>query len=182
MARKPRELVTDGIYHVFARGNGRDLIYRDDVDRRMYMRLLERVIVDANWRCLAYCLMANHLHLLVETPDANLSGGMHRLHSGYANDFNRRHKTCGHVFQGRYGAVRVTSDSQLVAVLTYIARNPVEAALCDEPDKWPWSSFGAVARGGDVVGVDVGRLLAYIDPDPVRARRRYVDLCNLKGA
>jgi REP element-mobilizing transposase RayT len=182
VARKPRDLVADGIYHVFARGNGRDLIYRDDVDRRIYLRLLKKVVDTTNMRCLAYCLMTNHVHLLVQTPDANLDTAMHRLHSRYASGFNQRHRTCGHVFQGRYGAVRVTSDGQLLAVLTYIARNPVEAALCDAPIDWPWSSFSCVVRATASRAVDVDRLLAHLDDDSTRALRRYVDLCNLKGA
>jgi REP element-mobilizing transposase RayT len=152
------------------------------VDRRVYLQLLKKVFVTTNVRCLAYCLMTNHVHLLVQTPDGNLNAAMHRLHSRYANAFNQRHKTVGHVFQGRYGAVRVTSDPQLLALLTYIARNPVEAALCDDPIDWPWSSFSSVARKRSPEAVDIDSLLAHLDADPTRAVGRYVDLCNLKGA
>src|SRR3954470_10220103 len=182
MARKPRENVEDGTYHVFARGDNRELIYRDDVDRRVYLRMLEKAVTAERWRCLAYCLMANHVHLLVETPRANLSNGMHRLHSRYAQAFNARHKRTGHVFQGRYGAVRIESDRQLHAVLAYIARNPVEAALCDRPDEWSWSSFGSVALDSAAAWLDEKKLLSRFDAEPARARERYVDLCNLKGA
>jgi putative transposase len=182
VARKPRENVAGGIYHVFARGDNRELVYRDDVDRRIYLRMLEKVVQAKRWRCLAYCLMANHVHLVLETPHANLSAGMHKLHSSYAHAFNARHHRCGHVFQGRYGAVRVASDEQLRAVLVYVARNPVEAALCDAPAGWPWSSFGPVALGGAVGWLAVDRLLSYLDSEPGKARRRYADLCNLKGA
>lgn len=182
MPRKPRENAEDGIYHVFARGDGRDLIYRDDADRRSYLGMLEKVVMSERWRCLAYCLMANHVHLLLETPDANLSSGMHRLHSRYAQSFNARHKRCGHVFQGRYGAVRVGSDGQLRAVLAYIARNPVEAALCDDPGQWAWSSYTSVASGSAAGWLDAERLLSYLGEEPSRALKRYVGLCNLKRA
>ena len=170
------------MYHVVARGDNRELIFHDDADRHVYLRMLEKVVTRENWRCLAYCLMANHVHLLVETPDANLSNGMHRLHSRYAQAFNGRHDRCGHVFQGRYWATRVESDRQLLAVLAYIARNPTEAALCDQPAHWRWSSFRSVAAGSTVHWLDVERLLTLLDPDPTQARERYVDLCNLKSA
>jgi putative transposase len=104
MARKPREETEGGIFHVFARGNRRQRIYLDDVDRRRYLRLLQTVVAEQRWRCLAYCLMENHVHLLVETPAANLAGGMQRLHGWYAESFNARHRHVGHLFQGRYGA------------------------------------------------------------------------------
>src|SRR5690242_13743227 len=106
MGRKPRENVANGVYHVFARGNSRAPIYLDDDDRRIYLWMLARVVLRQGWRCLAYCLMTNHVHLLLETPEPNLSHGMQQLHGGYALSFNARHGRIGHVFQGRYGAVR----------------------------------------------------------------------------
>jgi len=170
------------MYHVFARGDNRDLIFLDDADRHVYLRMLEKVVTGENWRCLAYCLMANHVHLLIETPDGNLSRGMHRLHSRYAQAFNGRHDRCGHVFQGRYGATRIESDRQLLAVLAYIARNPTEAALCDRPAQWRWSSFRSVVSDSAVHWLDDERLLALLGGDRARARERYADLCNLKSA
>jgi REP element-mobilizing transposase RayT len=128
MARKPREDVADGISHVFARGNDRRVIYRDDSDRQTYLRLLARAVTQFRWGVLAYCLMPNHVHLLIETPLANLGAGMRWLHGLYAREFNDRHGRSGHVFQGRYGSVRVKSDEQLWGVAAYIAMNPVEAA------------------------------------------------------
>lgn len=182
MARKPRDNIRGGIYHVFARGDNRELIYLNDADRHVYLRLLEKVVARDNWRCLAFCLMANHVHLLIETPEGNLSEGMHRLHSRYAQAFNGRHDRCGHVFQGRYGSVRVESDRQLFAILAYIARNPIEAALCDDPAQWRWSSFRSVISDSAAHWLADEYLLRRLDPDPVKARERYADLANLKGA
>ena len=99
------------------------------------------------WRCLAYCLMDNHVHLLIETPEANLGSGMQWLHGFYAQAYNERHGRVGHVFQGRYGAVRITSDEQLWTVAAYIANNPVEGGLCARPEDWPWSSHAAAILG-----------------------------------
>lgn len=95
--------------------------------------------------CHAYCLMPNHYHLLLETPRANLDAAMHRLNSTYAIRFNRHHERTGHVFQGRYGAKLITTDSYARSVVRYIALNPVEAALCAAPEEWPWSSYAATA-------------------------------------
>jgi REP element-mobilizing transposase RayT len=147
---------------VFARGNRKQDIFIDDDDRWVYLRLLEKVVVKQQWRCLAYCLMRNHVHLLIETPEPNLGAGMQRLHGVYAQTVNERHGWKGHVFQGRYGAERVKSDAQLLVTARYIARNPVAASLCREAREWPWSSHAAVVGGVAAPRwLDVGRLLAF---------------------
>lgn len=161
--------------HVFARGVRKQAIYVDDVDRHSYLRLLGQVVERQGWRCLAYCLMRNHVHLLVETPEPNLAVGMHRLHGLHAQAFNRRHRHVGHVFQGRYAAVIVRSDAQLLAVARYIALNPVEARLCDEACDWPWGSHAAVEGGMAPRWLDVTRLLDYFGADGGEPRERYLD-------
>jgi hypothetical protein len=105
--------------------------------------------------------MDNHIHLLIETPEANLGGGMQRLHGGYAHSFNERHGRSGHVFQGRYGAVRIEDDEQLWTTVRYIAHNPEEAGLADSAADWPWSSHAAVVFGSGPRWLDVERLLEY---------------------
>ena len=151
----------DGIFHVFARGNRRQQIYLDDADRRRYLRMLGSVVTQYHWRCLAYCLMENHVHLLLETPQANLAVGMQWLHGLYAQTFNERHGRSGHLFQGRYGSVRVKTDAQLWQLVRYLAINPVKAGLCERPGEWRWSSNGAVARSGAPRWLDHPRLLRY---------------------
>jgi putative transposase len=141
MPRKPRPEEASAVSHVFARGVRSLPIFADDLDRRRYLRLLSDVIAATGWSCLQYCLMTNHVHLLIETPTPNLAAGMCRLHGDYAVGFNKRHGFAGHVFQGRYGAVRVYDDAQLVSVVRYIDRNPAEAGL---PALWPWCSSAAL--------------------------------------
>jgi putative transposase len=178
MPRKPREEVAGGIHHVWARGNNRAEIYGDDADRTLYLHLLGRYVAKKRWRCLAYCLMDNHVHLLVETPEPNLGEGMQAFHSLYAQTYNERHARSGHVFQGRYDAKLVTDDAQLWTVVRYIARNPVEAGLSATPAAWAWSSDAAV-RGGDAPGwLDRDRLLSFFGTmggGPERTYRRFVD-------
>jgi putative transposase len=178
MARKPREETEGGIFHVFARGNRRQRIYLDDLDRRRYLRLLQTVVAEQRWRCLAYCLMENHVHLLVETPAANLAGGMQRLHGWYAESFNARHRHVGHLFQGRYGAVRVESDVQLWSVVRYIALNPVEAGLCARPDEWAWSSYAVTAGSGAPDWLDARRLLSHFASAGGEPGQRYAQFVN----
>jgi REP-associated tyrosine transposase len=162
MGREPREEVEGGIFHVYARGNRRQLIFVDDDDRRAYLARLRRVVRSNRWHCLAFCLMDNHIHLLIETPLANLALGMQHIHGPYAQTFNKRHKKVGHLFQGRYGAERVTSDAQLVATLRYIALNPVEAGLCEDAREWRWSSYALLVEGIAPEWVDGVRVRAYL--------------------
>lgn len=129
--------------HVYARGNEKKDIFRSDADRIDYVRRLGDVTTRQRWRCLAYCLMGNHVHLLVETVEPNLAAGMRRLHGGYAQEFNRRYDRVGHLFQGRYGAVKVDDEEQLATTVAYIATNPVAAGLVERPERWPWSSHRA---------------------------------------
>ena len=161
MPRKPRQEVHDGIHHVYARGNDRQLLYWDDDDHVRYLELLCHVVHRKRWRCLAYCLMSNHVHLLVQTPDANLGDGMQVLHSAYAQLFNRRHGKVGHVFQGRYGAKLMLHDEQLWTVVRYVHRNPVEAGLCRRAAEWRWSSHSGVLNGTAPAWLDRTRLLSF---------------------
>ena len=165
---------------MYARGNDRRRIYVDDRDRRIYLTTLAAIVVDKRWRCLAYCLMDNHVHLLLETPEANLAAGMQRLHGQYAQMYNKRHGRSGHVFQGRYGATRITSDEQLWLVVAYVARNPVEAGRCERPEQWRWSSHAATLQRAGPRWLDVPRLLWYLAPPGADALQRYADL--VKGS
>ena len=161
MPRRPREEMEGGVFHVFARGNGRRRIFFGDADRQRYLAMLAHTVTRARWRCLAYCLMDNHVHLLVETPRPNLGYGMQRIHGDYARWLNRRTGSCGHVFQGRYGATRMTVEPQLWITARYIAHNPVEAGLVTTADDWPWGSHAAIVRGDGPLWLDVERLLGY---------------------
>ncbi|MFB6358685.1 MAG: transposase [Thiohalorhabdaceae bacterium] len=145
MARPLRIEYPGALYHVTARGDGRDWIYLDEEDRQAFLDLLGEVVGTFNWAVHAYCLMGNHYHLLVETPDANLGRGMRQLNGVYTQRFNRRHGRVGHVFQGRYKAILVEKDAYLLELARYIVLNPVRAGLIEEPGEWPWSSYRATA-------------------------------------
>lgn len=145
MARPLRIEYPDAVYHVTSRGNDRRDIFKKPPDRERFLSTLQSVNDRYNWICHAYCLMDNHCHLLIETPDGNLSLGMRQLNGVYTQSFNRRYRKSGHVFQGRYKAVLIQKDSHLLEVARYIVLNPVRAGLTDKPETWAWSSYRATA-------------------------------------
>jgi putative transposase len=178
VSRKPRQEEAGALHHVFARGNNRRRIFVDDRDRRRYLLILEHVVAAKAWQCLAYCLMDNHVHLVVGTPRPNLGAGMQLLHGCYAQKHNERHGTSGHVFQGRFGAKRITTDGQVWMTVAYLARNPVDAGLCARPSDWRWSSHSALVRGAVPPWLDVDALLRAFEVAGGDPRRRYLEAIN----
>jgi REP element-mobilizing transposase RayT len=175
MPRAPRLELAGGIHHVYARGAAKQPIFVDDLDRHRYLSLLARTTRRMSWHCLAYCLMGNHVHLLIETPKPNLGLGMHLVHGGYGQAFNRRHTKDGHVFGARYGATRISTDAQLWVTVSYIARNPVEAGLSRTPEAWRWGSHAGVSVKRFPPWLDAHRLLAYFGQHGGDPHRRYLE-------
>lgn len=145
MARPLRLEFAGALYHLTSRGDHREKIYFDDQDRRTFLDLLGKEILQQHWVCYGYCLMDNHYHVLVETPEPNLVRGMRRLNGVYTQSFNRRHGRVGHVFQGRYKAILVDKENYLLELCRYIVLNPVRAKVVTTAGKWPWSSYRATA-------------------------------------
>lgn len=174
MARQLRLEFEGALYHLTARGNARQPIFQDDTDRRQFLALLGREILQQRWCCYAYCLMDNHYHLLVETPEANLSRGMRRLNASYTQRFNRRHKRVGHVLQGRFKSLLVEKESYLLELCRYLVLNPVRAAMVETAADWRWSSYRATV--GDEPAptwLDAAGVLALFAPEPTAARHAY---------
>jgi putative transposase len=141
MSRRLRIEFDGAIYHVMARGNARQKIVRDDVDRRRLIDGLEQTVVRHGWELLCYVVMGNHLHLLVKTPRPSLGAGMQSFLSGYAIWAARRWRREGHVFQGRYRAEMIEDESYYWTVSRYVHLNPVRAGLVGSPEEWEWSSY-----------------------------------------
>ena len=152
MSRPLRIEIENGIYHVTARGWERRVLVRDDRDRQEWFKLLDRVVVRCGWRFFAWALMDNHFHLFFQTPEANLSAGMHDLNSGYATWFNRRHRRVGSLFQGRFKAILVEDESYCWALSRYIHVNPVRAKMVERPEDYPWSSYQHYLRSRKAPG------------------------------
>jgi putative transposase len=141
MARPLRIEFPGAVYHITSRGNARQAIFLDDKDYSNFLEVLCSVINRYNWILHAYCLMSNHYHLLIETPEGNLSEGMRQLNGVYTQQFNRRHNRVGHVLQGRYKAILVDKDSYLLELCRYVVLNPVRAGLVKSPKEWKWSNY-----------------------------------------
>jgi putative transposase len=144
MSRPIRLEFPDALYHITSRGDRREDIYDDDADREAFLKIFSKVIEQNNWYCYSYCLMSNHYHLLVQTPDANLSKGMRQLNGIYTQYYNRRHGLTGHLFQGRYKSILVDQDAYLLELSRYIVLNPVKSGMVKSVEKWVWSSYRAM--------------------------------------
>jgi len=143
---RPKRIHYEGaVYHVTSRGNERRKIVIDDTDRWMFVRLLGEMVEENRVICHAWVLMDNHYHLMLETPEANLSTAMKHLNSLYTQRFNRKHHRVGHLFQGRYKALVVEKDTYLKELCRYLVLNPVRARMVRHPQEWKWSSYRATA-------------------------------------
>jgi putative transposase len=180
MTRPRRIQFEDAIYHVTARGNRRTNIFVDDRDRHLWLRIFTETSARFDLHVYALCLMPNHFHLLVQTPQANLSTALHHLNGAYAQKFNWRHGLTGHLLQGRYHAELVERQEQLLETLRYIAMNPVAAELVLHPDNWQWSTHPCICDQlprpkwlkADWV---LGQFAGENRPERIQAYRRFVD-------
>jgi len=176
MPRGPRADARGAIHHVMIRGVARARIFCDAVDRENFLLRLDRLIPELGFRCFAWALMANHVHLAIRTGPVPLPRLMARLETGYALYFNRRHGRCGHLLQNRYKSRLVEDETDLLGLLLYIHRNPLEAGLVARPGelgRYPWCGHGALTgerrpRPFEATSASL-RLLA---DDPRDARRK----------
>jgi REP-associated tyrosine transposase len=145
MATRHRPQFAGAIYHATVRGVDRQDIVRDDVDREIWVSLLARYVLECKAALHTWCLMTNHAHLLVQTPQPNIADLMQRLNSAYACRFNRRHGRVGHLYQDRYASILIVKESHLYEASRYVVLNPVRAGLCADPAEWRWSSYRATA-------------------------------------
>ncbi|HAG50262.1 MAG TPA: addiction module toxin RelE [Deltaproteobacteria bacterium] len=145
MSRPLRIEYPGAIYHITSRGNNKAPIFKDDHDRESFLNTVRHVNKRYNWLCHAYCLMDNHYHLIIETPDGNLSQGMRQLNGVYTQLFNKRYGRVGHIFQGRYKAILIQKESHLLEVCRYVVLNPIRARSVNNIEEWKWSSYSATA-------------------------------------
>jgi putative transposase len=145
MARPLRIEYPGALYHVTSRGNDRGRIFRQDSDKSYFLELFGDIIKRYHWLCHSYCLMDNHYHLIIETPEGNLARGMRQINGIYTQKHNWIYRKTGHVFQGRYKAILVDRDSYLLELCRYVVLNPVRAGIVKKPDDWHWSSYRLIA-------------------------------------
>lgn len=178
LARPLRLELAGAVYHVTARGNDRNLIFRDDEDRRVYLGRLAHYGRRFSVRILAYCLMPNHVHLALRRGCFPLSRFMAGLQSSYTQWFNRRHRKSGHLFQGRYKAFLVQEDPYLLALVRYIHLNPVKAGLAATPESYAWSSDRHYRRSPAPDWLDSSQVLEMLRSTRRLAARGYLQLMS----
>lgn len=164
------------LYHVITRGNCSGEVYHEDDDRYRFLEILNDTVKKFKPICHSYCMMTNHYHMLLETPDGNLSSCIHRLNSVYANYFNRKYDRIGHLFQGRFKAIVVQKESYLLELCRYIVLNPVRAHMVDEPGDYKWSSYRYTVslRGDPIPFLSSDWILAQFDEELSKAREKYI--------
>jgi REP element-mobilizing transposase RayT len=178
MPRRPRNAYRDGFFHVHTRGNNKQDIYLDGIDRYWFLEMLGKVVGRYEWIVYAFCLMTNHYHAVLGIPEGGLSQGMCDLNGGFARWANIRHDRCDHLFGRRFGSREIADDSYLLEACRYVVLNPVRAGLVEVPEDWAWSSYRACA-GLDYAPkwFDPGALLRLFSPRPdeaIAAYRRFV--------
>ena len=155
MSRKPRQKSRIGLYHITMRGNGKQLLFEDDEDRRRLLSLVRSAILRFNIKLIAWCLMGNHVHLVLSDPDDSVSESMHLVMSCYAAWYNRRHGHVGHVFQDRFSSAPISSEEHLLDAIRYVHFNPQKAGICPY-DSCRWSShWDYVERDPDIAMADL---------------------------
>lgn len=173
MARPPRLEHPGAVWYVTARGSGRGEVFRDDADRREFLSVLARTVVVYGWKLHAWVLMADHYHLVVETPEPTLSRGMRDLNGVTTQRFNRRHGRTGRLFDGRFRALLVDREAHLLELVRHVARNPVRAGLVRSAAAWHWSSYRATAGLVEAPEwLETAWTLGQLGRRPAEARRR----------
>lgn len=179
MTRPLRIEYPGAFYHLTARGNEQKDIFREMKDRERFLEYLETSACRYKATIHAYCLMSNHYHLLLSTPEGNLSQIMRHINGGYTTWFNKRHNRFGHLFQGRYKAVLVDADPYAGELSRYIHLNPVRVGIVRQPEQYQWSSYTAYAgKAKTPRWLTTDWLLQYFGQKPAAAKKAYVLFVN----
>jgi putative transposase len=179
MARPLRIEFEGAVYHITSRGDGREDIYRDDEDRRQWLKLFGETCERYGWICYSYCLMSNHYHIVIETPDANLSKGMRHLNGVYTQRFNKKYNRVGHVYQGRYKSILVDKDSYLMELCRYTVLNPVRAGMVNDPMDYSWSSYhDTIGKRKGNSWLDTDEMLLYFGKKRKQAVESYIEFVS----
>jgi REP element-mobilizing transposase RayT len=173
VARPLRIEYPGAFYHVTTRGNEQKEIFKSQRDREQFLSYLESATERYGAVIHAYCLMSNHYHLMLETPQGNLSQIMKHINSSYTTYFNVKRKRAGHLLQGRFKAILVEADSYATELTRYIHLNPVRAKIVETPEAYPWMSYRCYTEGVAPSWLTTGFILGYFGRKATTARENY---------
>lgn len=160
MARQARQASPTGYYHIMMRGNNREKIFKKEVQKKHFIKLLKIIVMEEAINIAAYCLMDNHIHLVLKGELENISKALRRVNIKYAMSFNAINDRVGHVFQDRYKSEIISDDEYLLQVVRYIHNNPVKAKIVASQDSYRWSSFNEyIKKEYYIVNPDEGHFI-----------------------
>lgn len=178
MPRQARGKSESGYYHVMLRGNEQRKVFLDNYDRKKYLDLLAKQVFSGNIAISGYCLMDNHIHLIVRENENGLSKPMHSIGTAYVYYFNKKHRRVGHLFQNRFNSEAISDDLYLFSALRYVHQNPVKAGMCKEVEAYPWSS-DCYYRNSTLESFVSTEILSYISNDRGKAVSEYCRLMKI---
>ena len=178
MPRRKRSLVNSGIYHIMVRGVNKEVIFKDDKDKELFIRLLYCYKVKLDCKIHAYCLMDNHVHILFEDNEFLISDFMRNITSIYAGEFNKKYERVGHLFQDRFKSICVYNDNYLLRLIRYIHRNPEKAGICNS-EEYKWSSYNEYINKPKIIERD--KILLKFDSKKNIAIKKFKDFINDKS-
>lgn len=182
MAKKKRIWYPGAVYHIMNRGNRRSDIFKDEEDFQVYLTILKQTMEKYTYTLYSYCLMTNHLHMQIETKDIEIWTIMRYINLAYTKYFNNKYNFIGHLFQGRYRAEIIESDSYNLQTSRYIHLNPVKASMVERPIEYKWSSYGVYMGQVKSDIVNEQKILSYFKDNSRELYREYVEskLINLE--
>ena len=171
MARDSRQKSKTGIYHVMLRGVNRQSIFEDLQDRNVFLDLLKNC-KEANYYLHAYCLMDNHVHLLLQEVDQDISMSIKRVSGRYAQWYNNKYERCGHLFQERFRSEVVENDAYFLTVLRYIHQNPIQIGMSEHINNIYWTSYSEYITSPTIINTDFG--LGLFSEIHEQAKRKFI--------
>ncbi len=171
MPRRARELSNSKIYHIMLRGNEKKDIFLEDQDRERFLNIIRAKNEEKKWLLYAYCLMDNHVHLLINEGAEAISRIMKRINTSYAYYFNTKYKRVGHLLQDRYRSENIESDRYLLAAVRYVHNNPIKAGIVNDASQYRWSSFNLYLgrKSLDLAGIHRDTVLGMFSENEARA-------------
>jgi putative transposase len=174
MARQPRGEFPGAYYHVMSRGNNKQDIFYNNSDRVRFLKTLEKAVAASRWECYAFCLMDNHYHLVVHTPESTLANGMKYLNGVYTQWFNSKYGRVGHLLQGRFYSKFIEQEAHLMAMVRYIVQNPIRSGISADITGWEWSSYAATSGAAPCPDfLDIDFFLGLFSDNMAAARSAY---------
>lgn len=181
MPRRARKKGASGIYHIILRGQNRQLIFEDYEDNERFLQTIKDCKIKSGCKIYGYCLMGNHVHLLLHELDEEIGTIMRRIGSSYVYWYNWKYRRCGHLFQDRYKSEAVETDGYLLTVLRYIHQNPVKAGIEKKLSGYKWSSYNEyINRVTDLTDTDFA--LSIFDKDREKALQDFIQYHDEQGA